>query len=345
MKYNPLISIISVVLLTGCGGSGTGEKSQGAAEPKDKIIESKNIEKAEFKPLPFPDVQIPSIISDQQEALAYYSQNFWNGLTDPSRNYPCDSLYVSGVPKDVVEQKFADWTMLLDAAPLEIALKSMENLYDGAYECEKKNPSSNVFETFVQLVQKYLYDPNSPVRNEEYYLPFVSRYASYEGLSDVERGKYEREARMCGLNRIGTKATDFRFSDKSGKIRNLHDIDSELTLLFFSNPGCSACMSIIEVLKGDQNISSLISSGKMAVLNIYIDEDIQAWRSYMPIYPEEWYNGFDPDLVLRGDDVYAIRAIPSLYLLDEEKRVIMKDVPENKLFNYLISYTGTGSYL
>ena len=96
-------------------------------------------------------------------------------------------------------------------------------------------------------------------------------------------------------------------------------------------------MNIIQVLKGDQKISAMISQGRLAVLNIYIDEDLQAWREYMPIYPEEWYNGFDPDLVIRTDNLYNVRAIPSLYLLDSDKRVIMKDAPENKLFNYLLS--------
>ena len=75
----------------------------------------------------------------------------------------------------------------------------------------------------------------------------------------------------------------------------------------------------------------------MAVLNIYIDEDLQGWRDYMPIYPEEWYNGFDPDLAIRTENLYDVRAIPSLYLLDEEKRVILKDAPENRLFNLLLS--------
>ena len=154
------------------------------------------------------------------------------------------------------------------------------------------------------------------MRNEELYLHFVRRYAEYEGLSEVEKDKYSRQARLCALNRIGTKAADFRFADRRGVIRNLYDIDAPLTLLFFSNPGCNACMDIINVLKGDPHISGLISNGTLAVLNFYIDEDIQAWRSYMPVYPEEWYNGFDPDFVLRENDIYAVRAIPSLYLLD-----------------------------
>ena len=78
-----------------------------------------------------------------------------------------------------------------------------------------------------------------------------------------------------------------------------------------------------------------IADGTMAVLNIYIDEDLEAWRSYMPIYPENWYNGFDPDFVIRGETLYNVRAIPSLYLLDRNKTVIMKDAPEARIFDWL----------
>ena len=318
----------AAIVMAACNGGNT-QKSE-----NDNV---KAMAERSMKALPFPDVQVPSVISSQQEIVEYLAQNYWNGITEPSREYLCDSLYVSGVEKSVVEQKFADWTYILNNASLDIALKSVEKLYDRVLSCEKSNPQSNVFETFVSLAQKYFYDANSPLRNEELYLPFVSRYASYEGLMDVERKKYEREARLCALNRLGTKATDFRFCDKRGKIRNLYSIDAEMTLVFFSNPGCGACKEIMNVLKEDATISSLIRNGVMKVLNIYIDEDLEAWRSYMPIYPEEWYNAFDPDLSIRNDETYNIRAIPSLYLLDKEKNVLMKDVPENVLFNYLVS--------
>ena len=292
----------------------------------------------QFPALPFPDVQLPSMISGQQEALEYMAVNYWNGITDPSRSYPSDSLLVSGVRRGDVEQKFADWTSIMEYAGNGIWSKAVGNLYDRALACERKDTASQVFETFVDLFQKYYYDPNSPMRNEDVYYHFVSRYASYEGLTDVEKAKYEREARLCALNRIGTRASDFRFADRRGNIMNLYDIKAELTLLFFSNPGCEACMNIISVLREDPVISSMVASGRIAVVNIYIDEDIQAWRSYMPVYPEEWYNGFDPDMVLRSNETYAVRAIPSLYLLDSEKRIIMKDAPEERLFRYLSSY-------
>ena len=79
----------------------------------------------------------------------------------------------------------------------------------------------------------------------------------------------------------------------------------------------------------------MISDGSLAVVNIYIDEDIRAWREYMPIYPDEWYNGFDPDFVIRTDILYNVRAIPSLYLLDKDKTVLMKDAVTDRVLNYL----------
>lgn len=291
-----------------------------------------------FQALPFPDVQLPSMISGQQEALEYMAVNYWNGMTDPSRNYPSDSVLVSGVRRGDVEQKFADWTSMMEYAGPGVWSKAVGNLYDRALACERKDTASQVFETFVDLFQKYYYDPNSPMRNEDVYYHFVSRYASYEGLTDVEKAKYEREARLCALNRIGTMAADFRFADRRGRIMNLYDVKAEMTLLFFSNPGCEACMQIINVLRDEPVTASKVAEGKLAVVNVYIDEDIRAWRDYMPVYPEQWYNGFDPDHVLRSNEIYAVRAIPSLYLLDAEKRVIMKDAPEERLFRYLSSH-------
>ena len=289
----------------------------------------------QFQALPFPDVLPPAMMEDPQDRAEYMAQNMWNSLTDPSRTYPCDSLLVSGVRRADVEQKFANWTQVLGMSSRPVAEKSVSRLYDRALACEKKDTSSNVFETFASLVDKYLFDPNSPLRDEDLYGAYASRLAAYEGYTEVQKEKYARDARLCALNKVGTKAADFRFADRRGKIRTLYGVEAPYTLLFFSNPGCEACMSIINVLKEDPQISSMISSGRLKVLNIYIDEDLDAWRSYMPVYPEEWYNGFDPDFVIRNETLYNVRAIPSLYLLDSEKTVLLKDAPENRMFEYL----------
>ena len=314
MRISSVMAAVSAVLIVaGCG--------QRKAE--------------QFQALPFPDVLPPAMMEDPQDRAEYMAQNMWNSLTDPSRTYPCDSLLVSGVRRADVEQKFANWTQVLGMSSRPVAEKSVSRLYDRALACEKKDTSSNVFETFASLVDKYLFDPNSPLRDEDLYGAYASRLAAYEEYTEVQKEKYARDARLCALNKVGTKAADFRFADRRGKIRTLYGVEAPYTLLFFSNPGCEACMSIINVLKEDPQISSMISSGRLKVLNIYIDEDLDAWRSYMPVYPEEWYNGFDPDFVIRNETLYNVRAIPSLYLLDSDKTVLLKDAPENRMFEYL----------
>jgi hypothetical protein len=316
MKGRIFIITLVAVIAAGCGQNRKAEQ---------------------FQALPFPDVKIPAMMTGSADVAEYISMHYWDGLTDPSRDYPCDSLYVSGVKKEDVEQKFADWNAILGVLPRSIADKAVNALYEKAAACERKDTSSNVLDTFVMLAEKYFYDPNSPVRNEDHYHAFVRNLASFEGFDEAVRGKYAYQARMTALNREGTVAADFRFADKNGRIHSLHGINAPMTLLFFSNPGCDACMEIIKVLSGHEGIASMIADGRLAVLNIYIDEDIQAWRDYMPIYPEQWYNGFDPDLVIRGETLYNVRAIPSLYLLDHEKRVILKDAPENRVFETLLS--------
>ena len=304
----------SVMILSGCGGNKTAER---------------------FKALPFPDVMPPAVMDNPQEIAGYMALHWWDGITDPSRSYPCDSTMVSGVSVGDIEQKMANWTNVLGMVGLPVVEKAMSRLYDRAVACEKKDTASNVFEKFTELVDKYFYDPNSPLRNEDHYSFYAARLAKSSLIEPVMQEKYARQVRLAALNRTGTPATDFRFADKRGRMHSLYGIKSELTLLFFSNPGCAACKEIIDVLNNDPVISQLISDGTMAVLNIYIDEDLEAWRSYMPIYPENWYNGFDPDLVIRGEELYNVRAIPSLYLLDKDKVIIMKDAPEARVFDYL----------
>ena len=316
MKIKFMIICTAVALAAGCANNRKAEQ---------------------FAALPFPASVPPAMMEDPYDRAQYMALRWFDQLTDPSRMYPCDSVLVSGVKKDEVEQNFANWTNVLDMVGLDHARKSVSHLYDRVAACEKKDSSSNVFETFTDLMVKYLYDANSPLRNEDYYSAYSERLSKSELVEPVMREKYARETALSALNRIGTKAADFRFTDKRGKSYSLYGIKSDYVLLFFSNPGCHACKEIIDVLNNDLKISSLINEGVMKVLNIYIDEDLEAWRSYMPIYPEKWYNGFDPDLVIRGESLYNVRAIPSLYLLDKDKVVLMKDAPENRLFEYLNS--------
>ncbi|MBO4465542.1 MAG: DUF5106 domain-containing protein [Bacteroidales bacterium] len=239
----------------------------------------------------------PMMMEDGNERAEYVLEHYW-------QNYKPEVDSVS------LEQAFSNWIALTEYTSREVAVKSLLAGYDKAPE------------RILPLAEKYLYDPNSPYRDEDFYGALMARAGNAE------------LARLCSLNAVGTKATDFEWEDARGKRHHLYDINAAYTILFFSNPGCNACKEIIDAISGSDLVGSAVNAGVVAVANIYIDEDIDAWRDYLPNYPKTWHTGFDPFLTLRSDSVYHIRAIPSLYLLAADKTVLLKDAPTERLLLY-----------
>lgn len=211
--------------------------------------------------------------------------------------------------------------------PLDEAQRSMEVYF-------KQNEKDTAV---VNLVKKYLYDPNSPYRNEDLYLPFVKGLAESEYTPEEQRAAYRRDVKMCSMNQFGQTAPDFVFCTLQGKKMTLHSVPGEYTMLFFSNPGCTACKEIIDQVMSIEPIVYAIQEKRLSVVNVYIDKDLKAWREYAVNYPESWYSGYDPKYILREDVLYNVRAIPSLYLLDSEKKVLMKDAPTERVLMFLVN--------
>jgi len=54
----------------------------------------------------------------------------------------------------------------------------------------------------------------------------------------------------------------------------------------------------------------------------YIDRDFKVWFSHLKV-PQKWIHGRDEYLYKNA--VYDLKAVPSIYLLDKTKKVILKD--------------------
>jgi thiol-disulfide isomerase/thioredoxin len=282
----------------------------------------------------FPQTEIPSILSGK-DRIDYLIDHYWDIYLDTTKTYYSDSTIVNGVKKTDLEKAVGAYVTLLDIESVHYADKSVSGMFDKVESFSKSDTSSHMFDIITKYIQKYLYDPNSPVRNEDYYLPYVTKLSKSSLVDEPLRKSYAYDARMCALNRTGTPATDFEFTDLKGKVRTLYSVQADYTLLFFSNPGCNACKSITEALESNGKINGLIKEKKLAIVNIYIDLERDKWRAFASSYPESWYNGYDNKYIIRTDVLYNVRAIPSLYILDKDKKVIMKDAPQEKAISYL----------
>ena len=63
----------------------------------------------------------------------------------------------------------------------------------------------------------------------------------------------------------------------------------------------------------------------MKVLAVYPDADLKEWRRWLPENPSWWISAYDRGEKIRNGELYDLKAIPTIYLLDHDKRVILKD--------------------
>lgn len=282
-----------------------------------------------------PLVQVPAMYSDPGQRMEYVLMNIWNSLADTTGLYLCDSLHIAGVPERTVEERVGLYATLALQLPNDMSARSIVRAYELFETAQQHDPQSNIYERMADLFDKYFYDPNSPLRNEDVYGAFAARMAKGPLTREERRMSYSHEARLCSLNPMGSLAADFGFVDLKGRYHTLYRTPGRLVLLFFSNPGCTNCAEITNTLQSDKMVSTLQDKGILQVVNVYIDEDLDLWRKYAVDYPKDWVSGFDPEGTIRAELLYNVRAIPSLYLLDEDKTVLLKDAPMDRILGFL----------
>ena len=264
----------------------------------------------------FPQVVVPAMVEDETARINYAAEHFWDAFV--KGEYPTDSLYIAGVKKDEVERQMGVFATILTSY-----IQQPEKAIGAFFE--RISSAGDAFEPMTELASRYFYDPNSPLRSEECWLPLATRLSQSPLVDEAARGRYAWQARMCSLNRPGTVAADFQFTDISGRRRTMHSIKADMLLLIFGNPDCTACKELLETMNSYPEIDALEAAGKLKVADIFIDREVDAWKAKAATYPKNWINGYDHKFTIREDLIYNVRAIPSLYLLDSSKRVILKD--------------------
>ena len=293
---------------------------------------SGNKKKEVVGPQPFPYLPTATM-GDPEANIINETEHFWNRFFDTTRVYSKDSLLVKGVTVKSISDAFTQYAMRLQIIPLKNVLKAQSNLMALVEADQKRNPESNIYKNFLEINADFLFDVQSQFRSEDAYIP-VLESAIRNCADSVQKETYLYDLSVCSMNRIGAIANDFTYATNKGKKGTLHKISSEYTIILFSNPGCNACEQIIRYMS-DPQMKIIFAQTKTTVLNIYPDEDLAEWYEYMPIYPEEWINGYNPNAEIKIEKKFSLRAIPSLYLLDKEKKVIYKDAEIEMIMRYL----------
>ena len=264
----------------------------------------------------------PSSLSDDAKR-DYLRWHYWDRFDF------ADTLFIREVDTVQMVEAYVRWIALISDRPTDGV--PMDSLM------RRASASRPMLDYFTMLAELVIHDPNSPLRNDEFYIPVLRAVLASPYYDEYERIGPSYDLDMAMQNRIGERANDFRYTLASGATGTLYGVKAEYVLLFINNPGCHACTETIEGLKNAPFINQLLKEKKLILLSVYPDEELDEWRKHLSEFPKEWINGYDKKFAIKEQQLYDLKAIPTLYLLNKEKTVLLKDATAQAIEEYLMT--------
>ncbi len=283
---------LTILLLALCCAASCGRRHAPATEHPAPAL---------FRPAALPST-LPA-----SERAEYLRTHYWDTFDF------ADTLFIAR----------ADTLHMLDAFASYVALGA--DSVAMADLVRRASVSRPMLDYFGMLAERVLHDPNSPLRDEERYIPVLRGKLASPWYDTLERLGPETELRLALRNRVGEQAGDFRCTLASGATTRLYDLRADYTLLFLTDPECPMCRRTTEELLASPRLNELAERGTLRILTLYSGEDTAAWRRSLSHAPRGWLHACDAACTVRDEGIYDLRALPALYLLDREKRVLVKD--------------------
>lgn len=308
-RYGLLIGLI--LLLASC------RAKPGTAEAKERSYTDSSVVQQRVQ-FPFPE--IPATLTEPEARKSWLLIHYWEQFDF------ADTTLVNN--RDVTEQGFVNFIALLadGTTPEDLTRESLENWCSGFVGQEHAR------QVLTQTADSYLFNSNSPFYNEALYGMYLEALLGKLPQTDAMRSAYRFKLELVKRNNVGDKATDFTYYQPDGMRRTLAttSVKNDRLLLMLYDPECESCHEVLLQMAADTALAEAVRTGKLSVLAVYTEGNDEAWRKALPDMPEGWMVGTDREAVKTGA-LYDLKAMPSLYLLDGKKTVLLKDAAYEKI--------------
>lgn len=151
-------------------------------------------------------------------------------------------------------------------------------------------------------------------------------------VDDQYEKKLREEVAYRKPNLIGKMAPPLNVVDTLMQPIDLAQIESPYTLLFIYDPDCGHCKSTIKELEQQDSELSKLGVRVMAVCTI---TDVEKWKSFVENSNPFWLHTIDPTGQSYFRVTYNVRSTPKMYLLDDEKHIVAKDLDVAQLVDFI----------
>jgi thiol-disulfide isomerase/thioredoxin len=159
---------------------------------------------------------------------------------------------------------------------------------------------------------------------EQYYMKNKAYW-----LDSTQNAKIQEKALRLKPLLIGKIAPNISMYDLKSQPISLHDVKSKYTAVYFWDPDCGHCQKVTPVLK---NKSDTLKTKGLTVFGVCMEPDPVKVKTNVEKYKiENWTNVNDPYNTSGYRKFYDISSTPQLFLLNEKKEIIAKQITPEQL--------------
>lgn len=166
------------------------------------------------------------------------------------------------------------------------------------------------------------------------FLPFVLASLIFIGCSDEKSELQDQKLPESEVTQeftptapqvnIGAPAPDFTMNDIDGNSFTLSSLKGKVVMIDFWATWCPPCVRSIPEAK---NIWNTFKKQDFVLLGVSLDKDLDTWKDYVTKQQMSWVQVADGKFWDNSAAVlYGIGSIPSVWILDKEGNVALKDV-------------------
>jgi len=270
-------------------------------------------------------VDVPDSLS-RDEQFGYYKEHFWDGVdlsNDALLRLP-NSPYFKKM-EEYLDNLFLQTTDSLIVGIEEIITKARSNMDTYKYAvwnlCIKYQNPKFMGQDGVFV---YLYD--------QYFASGEMDYWANESL----KNNLKERADQIRKSLLGAQAQNLIMLDENLNKVSLYDLKKKFTVIYFYDPDCGHCKKETPILNNFYNNTK----HDVEVFAVSADTSMLKMNNYIKDMGLSWVSANGPRTITPAyQTLYDANSTPTIYLLDEKKRIIAKKIEAARLEEFLDNYS------
>ena len=209
-------------------------------------------------------------------------------------------------------ETFTDYLSFFVLADRNVIEKSIESYV------EKVSKNSDNLNLTIGVLNAEVLNIRSQYCSDDVYRIFAKYLLENKRVPDDLKNRVKANVEVLTNSAIGTVIGDIPLVKSPLEATTLYGLTPEFTLLFFNAEG-NIDSSIYKVrLSANLAVNNLISAGVLSIVSVLPDGE--GLEEKAAAEPSNWCVGRLADF----QNVYDMRIVPTVYLLDKEKKIIEK---------------------